>query len=289
MSFPEIREVCVIGAGNMGHQIGLCCALAGCTVRCTDVDAATLARAEKFADSYLEARVSKGKLDADAARSARSRISFPPEIESAASNADIVIEAIIENLDLKKHLFAQLDKICPEHCILSSNSSFIVSSKIAPATGRPERVCNLHFFNPALVMRLVEVVQGPHTSEETIQRVFSFARKINKTPILLKKEIYGFVVNRILKAILDEALHLHDIGVADYHDIDTAVVDALGHPMGPFRLLDLVGVDLQYQVCMERYRDTGDFRDMPSPLLVEKFVRKEWGRKSGVGFYRYDN
>lgn len=288
MSIPNIKEVCVVGAGNMGHQIGLCCALAGYTVRCTDVDRQTLAQAEKFADSYLDGRVSKGKIDAKTAKSARDRISFTPEIETAASNADIVIEAIIENLAVKKRLFAELDKLCPEHCILATNSSYIVSSKIAPATGRPGKVCNLHFFNPALVMRLVEVVQGPHTSEETVQSVFKFANKMNKTPIILKKEIYGFVVNRILKAIVDEALHLHDIGVADYHDIDTAVVDALGHPMGPFKLLDLVGIDLQYHVCMERYQDTGDQLDMPSPLLVEKFVRKEWGRKSGVGFYRYD-
>ncbi|WP_319521757.1 3-hydroxyacyl-CoA dehydrogenase family protein [uncultured Desulfosarcina sp.] len=288
MSLPDIQEVCVVGAGNMGHQIGLCCALAGYTVKCTDVDRQTLSQAEKFADSYLEGRVSKGKMDANTAKSARDRISFTPEIEIAASSADIVIEAIIENLALKKQLFAALDKICPEHCILATNSSYIVSSKIAPATGRPDKVCNLHFFNPALVMRLVEVVQGPHTSEETVERVFAFAGKLNKTPIILKKEIYGFVVNRILTAILNEALYLHDIGVADCHDIDTAVVNALGHPMGPFKLLDLVGVDLQYHVCMERYKDTGDKLDMPSPLLVEKFVKKEWGRKSGVGFYRYD-
>ena len=288
MSLPNIKEVCVVGAGNMGHQISLCCALAGYTVRCTDVDRQTLAQAEKFADSYLAGRVSKGKMDADAATSARDRISFTPEIENAASNADIVIEAIIEKLAVKKQLFAELDRICPAHCILATNSSYIVSSKIAPATGRPEKVCNLHFFNPALVMRLVEVVQGPQTSEKTVQSVFAFASKLNKTPIIIKKEIYGFVVNRILKAILDEALYLHDVGVADYQDIDTAVVNALGHPMGPFKLLDLVGVDLQYHVCMERYQDTGDKLDMPSPLLVEKFVRKEWGRKSGVGFYRYD-
>ena len=281
------QKICVVGAGNMGHQIALCAAIAGYRVKCTDIDPGVLQKAEQFADRYLPERVAKGKLDVETARRARANLSFTTSLEEAAGDADFVIEAILEKLDLKRQLFARLDKIAPPHAILATNSSFIVSSKIAGATGRPEKVCNMHFFNPALVMKLVEVVKGPHVSDETAQTVMEVSRSMGKTPVLLKKEIYGFLVNRILAAINHEALFLYDMGIASYEDIDTAVVLALGHPMGPFKLMDLTGIDLSYYIGMERYRETGDPAHKPSPVIVEKFVKKEWGRKTGKGFYDY--
>jgi 3-hydroxybutyryl-CoA dehydrogenase len=271
----------------MGHQIALCAAIAGYRVKCTDVDPAVLQKAEQFAEKYLPERVAKGKLSEETARQARANISFTPSLEEAAGDADFVIEAILEKLDLKRQLFAQLDKIAPPHAVLATNSSFIVSSKIADATGRPEKVCNMHFFNPALVMKLVEVVKGPHVSDETARTVVEVARSMGKVPVLLQKEIYGFLVNRIVAAINHEALFLYDMGIASYEDIDTAVVLALGHPLGPFRLMDLTGIDLSYYIGMERYRETGDPAHKPSPVIVEKFVKKEWGRKTGKGFYDY--
>ncbi|MCL6611923.1 MAG: 3-hydroxyacyl-CoA dehydrogenase family protein [Peptococcaceae bacterium] len=283
----EIRNICVVGAGNMGHQIALSAALAGYTVVCTDIDGEILRKAENFADTYLPERVAKGKLSADEAGAARARISFTGDLEQAAGDADLVIEAVIEKLEVKRELFARLDRICPPGAILATNSSYIVSSKIAGVTGRPDKVCNMHFFNPALVNKLVEVVKGPHTSPGTADTVMEVARRMGKTPVLLQKEIYGFLVNRIVSAIKNEAIYIYDMGVASWEDIDTAVVNALGHPMGPFRLMDLTGIDLTYHIGMERYQETGDPRYKPSPVIVEKYLKKEWGRKTGKGFYEY--
>lgn len=283
----EINKVAVIGAGNMGHQIAMCAALSGFKVKCTDTSSDILNKAIQFADSYLHERVSKGKLTKEAANQAREHIAFVPAIEEAAADADLVIEAIIEKLAIKRKLFAQLDKLCPAHTILATNSSYIVSSKIADATSRADKVCNMHFFNPALVMKLVEVVKGPHVSDETVEAVMFAAKKMGKIPVLLHKEIYGFLVNRFLQATRQEALKLLDMGVASYEDIDTAVMNGLGYPMGPFQLLDLTGVDLAYHVAMEKYRESGDPADRPSPTIVEKFAKGEWGKKAGKGFYNY--
>lgn len=284
----EITKISVIGAGNMGHQIALCASLFGFKVKCTDTNSDILNKADQFADNYLNERVSKGKLTKEAANQARENIAFVSTIDEAAADADLVIEAIIEKLAIKRKLFAQLDKLCSAHTILASNSSYIVSSKIADATLRPEKVCNMHFFNPALVMKLVEVVKGPHVSDETIEAVMNAAKKMGKTPVLLQKEIYGFLVNRLLQVTRQEALKLFDMGVASYEDIDTAVMNGLGYPMGPFQLLDLTGVDLAYHVGMEKYRESGDPADRPSPTIVEKFTKGEWGKKVGKGFYKYE-
>jgi len=289
MTVEGIKNICVVGAGNMGHQIALNAALSGFKVKCTDVKAEALKKAEEFVNSYLPGRVAKGKLTEEQAKAARNNISFTGDLNEAARDADLVIEAVLEILDLKRKVFKQLDEICPPHAILATNSSAIASSKIADATKRPDKVINMHYFNPALVMKLVEVVQGPHTSDETTQTVMEVCKALGKTPVHINKEIEGFVVNRILGALSREAMFLHDIGVASYEDIDKAVVYALGHPMGPFRLMDLTGIDLSYIMSMERYRATGDPSHKPSPAVVEKYVKGEWGQKTGKGWYDYTN
>ncbi|HAP93707.1 MAG TPA: 3-hydroxyacyl-CoA dehydrogenase [Desulfotomaculum sp.] len=285
----QIEKICVVGAGNMGHQIALCAALAGYKVKCTDVNPEILQKAEQFAETYLPERVTKGKLSEEAARSARANVSFTIDLKEAAGDADLVIEAVLEKLDLKREIFARLDKMCPPVAILTTNSSYIVSSRLADITQRPGKVCNMHFFNPVLVMKLVEVLKGPHTAVETVEAVMEVARRMGKIPVLLQKEIYGFLVNRILSALRREALYLYDMGIASFEDIDAAVVHGLGYPMGPFRLMDLTGIDLSYYISMERYQETGDPAYKPSPIVVEKFVKGEWGRKTGKGFYDYDD
>jgi 3-hydroxybutyryl-CoA dehydrogenase len=272
----------------MGHQIAMCAALSGFQVKCTDTNSDILDKAISFADNYLKERITKGKLSSEEANQAHENLVFVPTIEEAATDADLVIEAIIEKLDIKRKLFADLDKICPAHTILATNSSYIVSSKIADATSRPDKVCNMHFFNPALVMKLVEVVKGSHVSGETVERVMEVAKKMNKTPVILHKEIYGFLVNRLLQATRQEALKLLDMGVASFEDIDTAAKNGLGYPMGPFSLLDLTGIDLAYHVGMEKYAESGDPSDRPSPTIVEKFTKGEFGKKVGKGFYDYE-
>jgi len=287
LKVDDIKKICVIGAGNMGHQIALCAALAGYQVACTDISQEMLNKAEDFARNYSRERVAKGKLTQEQADEAIVNLHFTQNLEDAAGDADFVIEAAIEKIDIKRKLFADLDRITPPHAILATNSSFIVSSKVADATKRPEKVCNMHFFNPALVMKLVEVVQGPHTSPETAQITMDLCTKLDKSGVWLKKEIYGFLVNRILAAISYEALFLADIGIASPEEIDLAVTNALGHPMGPFRLLDFTGIDLTYYISMERYQETRDPKDKPSPLVVEKFSKGEWGKKTKKGFYSY--
>ncbi len=284
----EINKIAIIGAGNMGHQIALCAALAGFKVKCIDTNPDILNKAIAFADKYLKERIIKGKLSEEAANHAHSNLAFVSTIEEAAKDADLVIEAIIEKLEIKRSLFADLDKICPTHTILATNSSYIVSSKIADATNRPDKVCNMHFFNPALVMKCVEVVKGSHVSDETAETVMNVAKQMSKTPVLLHKEIYGFLVNRLLQATRQEALKLLDMGVASFEDIDTAAKNGLGYPMGPFELLDLTGIDLAYNVGMEKYQESGNAADRPSPTVVEKFSKGEFGKKVGKGFYDYE-
>jgi len=271
----------------MGHQIALQCALSGFKTVSTDVIPAVLEKAEKFVDGYLAGRVQKGKLTEDAAKKARANISFTGDLKVAAKDADVVIEAVLERIDLKRKIFADLDKIAPAHAILATNSSFIVSSRIATATNRPSQVCNLHFFNPALVMKLVEVVQGPHVSDETAKCMMDFCLKIDKIPIHIKKEVDGFVLNRIFSVISKEALWMLEMGVASYEDIDKACVYGAGHPMGPFRLNDLTGIDLTYDICMSHFYESGNPADLPSPSVVKKYTEGKFGQKTGEGWYSY--
>jgi len=287
MKIEDVKNICVVGAGNMGHQIALQCAISGYTVKCTDVIPEVLKKAEDFADGYLAGRVKKGKMEEAAAKEIRGRISFTGDIKEAAKDADYVIEAILERLELKRKVFAQLDEIAPAHAILATNSSMIVSSKIADATKRPSQVCNLHFFNPALVMKLVEVVQGAHVSDETAQLSMQLCEKIGKVPIHIKKEVWGFVLNRIFASISREAMWILEMGVASFEDIDKACVYGAGHPMGPFRLNDLTGLDLSYDIGMERFRESGDPAQLPTPELVKRVAQGDFGQKTGKGWYDY--
>ncbi len=287
MMINDIKNICVVGAGNMGHQIALLCAMHGYKTTCTDVIPEILKKAEKFADTYLPGRVEKGKLTKEQAQAARQNISFTLDLKEAVKDADYVIEAILEVVDLKRKVYADLDRFAPSHAILATNSSAIVSSKIADATKRPSKVVNLHFFNPALVMQLVEVVKGPHVSDETAQISMDLCTKLGKVPVLINKEVEGFLLNRIFRVIAREALWMLEMGIATAEDIDKACVYGAGHPMGPFRLMDLTGIDLAYIMSVERFKQTGDFADLPSPSIVGKYIQGHYGEKTGKGWYDY--
>lgn len=287
MDINDVKNICVIGAGNMGHQISLLSAIHGYRTTCTDISEEILKKAENFANTYLPGRVKKGKMTEEEAKAARDNLTFTSSLEEAVKDADYVIEAAIEVLDVKRKVFTEMDKLAPEHAILATNSSAIVSSRIADATSRQHKVINLHFFNPALVMKLVEVVKGPHVSDETAQISMDLCEKLDKVGILIKKEVDGFVLNRILGAITREALWQYEMGVADAEDIDKACVYGAGHPMGPFRLMDLVGIDLQYTMDMNRFQKSGNMADLPAPSVVEKYSRGDYGNKTGKGWYDY--
>ena len=283
-----VEHVLVVGAGAMGSQIGMVCALAGLTATVTDIAQPALTKAEAELRSRLTRDIDKGRRTASDVEAAFGRLSFTTDLTAAASTADYIIEAAVEKLDIKRKLFAELDRAAPPHAILATNSSSIVSSRIADATSRPDRVCNLHFFNPALIMKCVEVVRGPQTSDETVATSIDLTERLGKTPVVLNREIPGFVANRILGAVRDEAIHLLENGVASVTDIDTACRTALGYPMGPFELMDLTGIDIGYLTKQDRFAQTGDPKDQPSRSVTALVQRGELGRKTGKGWYTYD-
>jgi 3-hydroxybutyryl-CoA dehydrogenase len=287
MTIEMIKHVGVAGSGAMGSQIAMVCALHGYSVVLQDIEEKSLMKAKENLQIQMDKRIKKGRLSEEEVNAAFDRLNFSLDIKDFEC-ADIVIEAIVEKLEAKRELFEKLDEICPAHTILATNSSTIVSSKLADATKRPDKVCNIHFFNPALVMECVEVVKGPHTSDETANTAMEFVKSIGKLGVLLKKEISGFIANRILWKIRDEALYLLENGYATHEEIDLIVTKSLGHPIGPFALTDLTGLDVAYLVKLQRYQESGDDADKPSKIIEEKVKRGELGRKTGKGFYTYN-
>jgi 3-hydroxybutyryl-CoA dehydrogenase len=288
-TMKEIKQITVVGSGVMGSQIAMVSALAGFDVYLQDINEESLKVAEDSLHGHINKRVTKGKISLQEAEKAFSRLKFVTSLEHAVKESDFVIEAIVEKLDVKRQLFSEVDRFAPPHAIIATNSSTIVSSKLADATNRPDKICNLHFFNPVLVMELVEVVKGPHTSDETAATAVELVKQINKTPILLKKEISGFVANRILGALIDEAINLLENDIATVEEIDLACTKALNHPIGPFALLDLTGIDVNYYIRQVLYEETGDENKKPQKVITEKYLNGEYGRKTGKGFYSYNS
>lgn len=274
-----INHVTVIGAGTMGPQIAMLAAQAGITTTLTDISQDALDRASQQLHARMER---KGTVDA------LENLTFTTDRDSAVAHTDIVVEAAIEDIDIKRTLFAELDAIAPPRTILVTNSSNIVSSRIADATTRADKVCNMHFFNPAFVMECVEIVCHPGTSEATRATVTKLAERMGKKPIQVRKEIPGFVANRLLNALRKEALELYTNGVASFEDIDAAATTALRHPMGPFQLMDLVGIDVVYLIRQAEYEQTGDAASLPHPEITKLYQAGRYGRKTGHGWYAYE-
>jgi 3-hydroxybutyryl-CoA dehydrogenase len=280
-------KLAVIGAGSMGAQIAQQAALHGIGVALQDKDEAQLHKARESNRAHLVRRMEKGRITKDDAETALERVRTTTDLGDAVSEADFVIEAVFEDLEVKRAMFAELDRQAAADAVLASNSSTIGISKLAGATTRPELCLNMHFFFPVLVMDLVEIVRGPETSDETVDRAVELARAMDRTPVVLRKEIDGFIVNRILHAATQEAYRLLDAGVASFEDIDTAVEKGLNWPMGPFRLGDFSGLDVTYNARLHMFRTTGDERYRPSPQLAAKVEAGKLGRKTGEGWYRY--
>jgi 3-hydroxybutyryl-CoA dehydrogenase len=280
-------RLAVIGAGSMGAQIAQQAALHGMVVMLSDKDRSQLTRAAESNRGHLNRRVEKGKLSRPEAEAALTRVVPITDLDGAVQQADFVIEAVVEEVELKRSIFGDIDRFAPPDAVLASNSSTIGISKLADATSRPDRCLNMHFFFPVLVMELVEIVRGPHTSDESVERAMDVARSMGRTPVLLHREIDGFIVNRILHAATQEAYRLLDAEVASFDDIDTAVEKGLNWPMGPFRLGDFSGLDVTYAARMHMYRTTGDERYRPSPQLEAKVKAGKLGRKTGEGWYSY--
>ncbi|WP_409305949.1 3-hydroxyacyl-CoA dehydrogenase family protein [Peribacillus sp. SCS-155] len=270
----------------MGHQIAMLSALGGFETVLQDVQEPALKKAEEKLHGILDKWVGKGRLSDDQKAAAFSRLQFTTDI-GAAANADLIIEAVVEKLDVKKEVFSKLEAIAPEHAIFATNSSTIVNSLLADVTNRPDKFVNMHFFFPPLVMDCVEVVMSDTTSEETAQIAMDVCKQMNRTAVLLKKEISGFVANRILGALQREAVYLYENGIADFKDIDIICRKALNHPIGPFELMDLSGIDVGYFVMQQRYKETGNPEDKPFACIEEKVKQGHLGRKTGKGWYDY--
>ena len=270
----------------MGRQIALNAAIHGFDTYLTDAIADVLTAVDKWSAEYLEGRVAKGKLTAEQAADAKAKFHLASTLQEAAEGAQIVIEAILEDREVKTEFYRNLNEAAPKDCIIASNSSYMVSSLFKDLIDDPSRLANMHYFNPALVLKLVEVVKGEHTAQETADFLYDFAVANGKTPIRVNKEIEGFVVNRVLRAIRDEAFFLVEDGVCTAEDLDTGVELGLNHPMGPFRLLDLTGIDLNYMASDRRWKETG-VKPHGYDIVKAKYEAHEWGRKTGKGFYDY--
>lgn len=287
MTAENIHRVAVIGSGSMGHQIAMLCALGGFETTLQDIQQDALDKAKEQLEGHMTKWVNKAKITEEKKNAAFANLKTTTSLKTAVKDADLVIEAVVEKLDVKREVFSKLEEFASSNAILATNSSTIVNSKLAEVTSRPDKVLNMHFFFPPLVMDCVEVVKSDQTSEETAQTAMNFCERIGRTGVLLEKEIYGFIANRLLFAISKEALYLYEEGYADFEAIDLITKKALKHPIGPFELMDLSGIDVGYYGNLQLYQETGDLKDKPAKSVEEKVKAGNLGRKTGKGWYDY--
>ncbi|MDS0293245.1 3-hydroxyacyl-CoA dehydrogenase/enoyl-CoA hydratase family protein [Halogeometricum luteum] len=281
MTDVDVRRVTVLGAGNMGHGIAEVAAVAGYDVVMRDVEEELVSEGYESIEWSLEKLAEKGRLDESVA-DVLARVDTAVELESAVADADLVIEAAPERMDLKKEIFAELDEHAPENAVLASNTSSLSIMEIASATSRPESVVGMHFFNPPVKMALVEVIYGAETTEETAEAAYGFVESLDKTPIYVRKDVSGFVVNTVLGPYIAEPAWMVSEGEATVREADAAMVHRRGYPMGPFELSDLTGIDVTHHVREEAGRPI-------PPVMAEKVENGDLGRKTGRGHYDYES
>ena len=281
-----IQKIFVVGAGLMGSGIAQTAIVNGYDVVLNDQRQEALERAQMGIQKALEREVEKGRMTQEAMDAALPRLALDITIEGA-KDADLVIEAVFENLEAKQTVFQQLEEVCPPHTIFASNTSSISLTALASATKRPSRVVGMHFFSPVPVMSLVEIVYGLRTSQETIDIVTEVGKHMGKRPILAKDKP-GFIVNRMLLPMLNEAVQVLDEDIGSVEDVDEGMLRGCNHPMGPLALADMIGLDILLEVMETFYIDLGDTKYRPAHLLRKMVAAGYLGRKSGAGFYVYE-
>ena len=280
------QRVAVIGAGLMGSGIAQVSAVAGLEVSLRDISDQALRRGLDSIEQSLARFASKGRISDDEVQAALGRISTTTELEAAA-DADIVVEAVFEDLAVKQELFGTLDRICGPDAVLATNTSAISITQIGAATSRPESVVGTHFFSPVPMMALCELVRGYKTSDRTLGVAREFAEHVGKTCIVVNRDVAGFVTTRLIAALANEAVRLLEAGVASAEDIDTACKLGFGHAMGPLATLDLTGVEIMCHASQNIYADSRDSKFAPPELLLRMVAAGDLGRKTGRGFYSY--
>ncbi len=283
------RKIAVLGAGLMGHGIAQVAAqVAGYEVNLVDVEQKYLEKGMQAIKWSLDRFVKKGQLRREDAENVLKRIHPTTSYEDACSDVELVIEAVPEDVEIKKSVWKKVDELAGKDTIFASNTSSISITLLASFTSRPEKFCGMHFFNPPQLMRLVEIIRGRLTSDETLEYAKKIASEMGKEYVTVNKDVAGFIVNRILVPALNEAVQLVYEGVASPEDIDKAIKLGLNWPMGPIELIDYVGIDTTLHVLEVFQHDFGDPRYRPSPLMLEMVRAGLYGRKSGRGFYKYD-
>lgn len=282
----EIKKPFVLGAGIMGAGIGQLCAQKGYEVFVTDVSEEIIGKAKEKVTRGLQRRIEKGKITQEDMDSVLSRMNWSTDL-NIARESNFVIEAVFENLDLKKEIFKNLDSICSPETILATNTTALSVSEIASATQRPDKVIGMHFFNPAVIMKLVEIIRGDETSEETIETTKMFAESLGKVPIATLKEAPAGIVSRVLAGLLNEAATVFADGIADAQDIDEAMKLGAGLPMGPLALIDMIGLDIHLVKMQTLYKKLKDERYKPPEIIKEMVAAGKLGKKTGEGFYKY--
>jgi 3-hydroxybutyryl-CoA dehydrogenase len=280
------QRIAVIGAGLMGSGIAQVSAVAGLDVTMRDISDQALQRGLDGIEKSLARFAGKGRISEQDAQAALGRIRTTTELEAAA-DADIVVEAVFEDLAVKQELFGTLDRICGPDAVLATNTSAIPITQIGAATERPESVVGTHFFSPVPMMALCELVRGYKTSDSALTVAKEFAEQIGKTCIVVNRDVAGFVTTRLIAALANEAVRLLESGVASAEDIDTACKLGFGHAMGPLATLDLTGVDIMYHASQNIYADTRDSKFAPPELMARMVTAGDLGRKTGRGFYGY--
>ncbi|MDX1477373.1 MAG: 3-hydroxybutyryl-CoA dehydrogenase [Saprospiraceae bacterium] len=282
-----IKQIAVIGAGTMGNGIAHVCAMHGYAVTLVDIEADALERALQTISRNLDRMVAKEKISEADKQETLDRIGRSTNVQEAVANADLIIEAATERMEIKLRIFEELDQHAPDHAILATNTSSISITRIGAATQRPDRVIGMHFMNPVPVMKLVEVIRGYATSDEVTQTVMQLSRDLGKVPVEVN-DYPGFVANRILMPMLNEAIHTLYEGVAGVEEIDTVMKLGMAHPMGPLQLADFIGLDVCLAILQVLHEGFGNPKYAPCPLLVNMVTAGKLGRKTGEGFYLYE-